>query len=245
MLTPTKRTEFSKETFQEGALLLVDKPLGKTSFWVVNKIRYHIKKAYGIKKIKVGHAGTLDPLATGLLLVCTGKYTKRIPELIGAEKAYTGTFFIGATTPSYDLETEVNQVYETSHISEEMLQKNAENFIGLQTQTPPIFSAKKINGEKAYNLARKGVDVTMRKASIQIFDFKVEEKASLQALPFFVSCSKGTYIRSLAYDYGKALGSGAHLTSLIRTIVAEYSLEQAFVLEDILAELMVEPLQDD
>jgi len=236
MLEPITLEDFSKDRFINGALLLVDKPLGKTSFWVVNKIRYHICKAIGVKKIKVGHAGTLDPLATGLLVICVGKYTKKIPELIGGFKVYDGDFTLGATTPSYDLETKIDAEFPTSHIDSEILEQTRESFLGEQEQTPPIFSAKKINGRKAYDLARKGEKVVMRKAPITIFDFSINEK-DFPVISFDVKCSKGTYIRSLAYDFGKKLDSGAHLSKLGRTRVLDYALKDAFNVEEILSKL--------
>ncbi len=212
--------------FIDGEVLLIDKPLGWTSFDVVNKIRYSIRGKLNIKKIKVGHAGTLDPLATGLLIICTGKFTKRIVEFQAQEKEYTGTFFMGATTPSFDLETEVDQKYPTDHISEEMLMEATHNFTGEIMQAPPLFSAIKIKGERAYNKARKNQDVKLAPRSVTIKEFEVV-KPIMPEISFRVRCSKGTYIRSLARDYGQCLNSGAYLSSLRRTRIGKFMVEDA------------------
>lgn len=209
------------EDFLEGKIVLIDKPLHWSSFQAVNKIKWSLKKHMGLKKIKVGHAGTLDPLATGLLIVCTGKFTKRIPELQGMEKEYTGTFYIGATTPSYDLETEVNATFPTEHITNELIQETLKQFIGEIDQKPPIFSAIKKDGKRLYEHARKGeeVEIAARKTTIHEFELT---RIALPEIDFRVVCSKGTYIRSLAHDFGQALNSGAHLTALRRTKIGEF-----------------------
>lgn len=216
--------------FLQGKVLLIDKPLEWTSFQAVNKIRWHIKKQFGLKKIKVGHAGTLDPLATGLLIICTGKMTKQINEFQAQEKEYTGTFYLGATTPSYDLETEVNQGFSTDHISEEMIVKAKQSFIGEIDQKPPIFSAIKKDGKRLYDIARKGetTEIQSRKVTISSFDIT---RIELPEVHFKVSCSKGTYIRSLANDFGVALESGAYLSALRRTRIGEFSIENALSIE--------------
>ena len=214
------------EEFAEGQIVLIDKPLTWSSFQAVNKIKWSLKKHLGLKKIKVGHAGTLDPLATGLLIVCTGKFTKRISELQGMEKEYTGTFYIGATTPSYDLETEVNQTFPTEHITEELIHATVPQFLGEIDQKPPIFSAIKKDGKRLYEHARKGeeVEIAFRKTTIHEFEIT---RIALPEIDFRVVCSKGTYIRSLANDFGEALQSGAHLTALRRTKIGEFSVEGA------------------
>ena len=209
-----------------GLTLLVDKPLNWTSFDVVNKLRYTAKRVTGRKKIKVGHAGTLDPLATGLMIICVGSHTKTINDLTGLDKSYDGTFKLGATTPSYDLETEIDQTFDLPANDAELLNATAATFLGDQLQLPPIFSAKKIDGQKAYNLARKGKEVKMRENAIHISAFEVNP-ADFPTIGFELSCSKGTYVRSLAFDYGKALNSGAHLTSLRRTQIGDFNLTEA------------------
>jgi len=214
------------EEFLEGKVLLIDKPLHWSSFQAVNKIKWSLKKHLGLKKIKVGHAGTLDPLATGLLIVCTGKFTKSISELQGMEKEYTGTFMLGATTPSYDLETEINATFPTDHITEELVLETVKQFWGEIDQKPPVFSAIKKDGVRLYEHARKGeeVEIASRKTTIYEFEFT---RIELPELDFRVVCSKGTYIRSLAHDYGVAIGSGAHLTALRRTKIGKFSVEGA------------------
>ena len=218
------------EDFLEGKVVLIDKPLHWSSFQAVNKIKWSLKKHLGLKKIKEGHAGTLDPLATGLLIVCTGKFTKRIPELQGMIKEYTGTFYIGATTPSYDLETEVNATFPTNHITNELIEETLKQFIGEIDQKPPVFSAIKKDGKRLYEHARKGeeVEIAARKTTIHEFELT---RIALPEVDFRVVCSKGTYIRSLAYDYGQALNSGAHLTALRRTKIGEFSVEGAITPE--------------
>lgn len=220
-----------KEEFINGEVILIDKPLDWTSFQVVNKIRWIIKNKFGIKKIKVGHTGTLDPLASGLLILCTGKMTKRIEYFMGQEKEYIGTFTLGATTPSYDLETEINNYFSTDHINEELLQATQTQFTGTIEQQPPIFSARKKNGKRLYEFAREGIDVEIPFKTISIQSFELTE-ISLPKVNFKVKCSKGTYIRSLASDFGKALQSGAYLSSLRRTKIGEFDISQAIQIED-------------
>ena len=218
-----------KFDFQNGELILIDKELNLTSFDVVSKLRNSIKKKLDLKKIKVGHAGTLDPLATGLLIICTGKMTKRIDEFTSLDKTYTGKITIGSSTPSYDLETKPNVYYPTNHINDELILNTANNFIGKTLQKPPIFSAIKKNGVRLYKLARKGIDVKIEKKEIIIHDFKITS-INFNEIEFSVKCSKGTYIRSLANDFGKELGSGAHLSELRRTSIGEYSVDQSYKL---------------
>ena len=214
------------EDFLDGQILLINKPLGWTSFDVVRKIKNLIRTKYSLKKIKVGHAGTLDPLATGLLIVCTGKFTKRISELQGQAKIYTGDITLGGTTPSYDLETEVDATFETSHISEELIKKTTSQFTGKIDQKPPIFSALKRGGERLYEKARRGesIEIEARKVSVHAFDIT---KIEMPKVSFEIKCGKGTYIRSIAYDFGLALNSGAHLSKLCRTAIGDYQLADA------------------
>lgn len=224
------------EDFLYGQVLLIDKPLEWTSFQAVNKIRWHIKKKFGLKKIKVGHAGTLDPLATGLLIICTGKETKNIATYQGLVKEYTGTFTLGSTTPSYDLETAIDKTYPTEHITEEILTKATRNFIGEINQKPPLFSAIKKDGKRMYELARKGktVEIDSRKISISEFNLTT---IKMPQIDFQVVCSKGTYIRSLANDFGKVLNSGAHLSALRRTKIGEFSIEDALSISQFIEQL--------
>lgn len=212
--------------FKEGKTLIVDKPLEWTSFDVVNKIRWNLKQKLKVKKIKVGHAGTLDPLATGVLVICTGKHTKCIEELQAGEKTYTGTILLGKTTPSYDLETEFDQEFPTEHITPELLEEVRMTFLGDQDQVPPIFSAKQVDGKRAYDLARKGKEVELKANRINISDFKIDA-SDFPKVHFEVSCSKGTYIRSIAYDFGKRLNSGGTLIELCRTRSGEQRIEDA------------------
>ena len=214
------------EDFQNGQVLLIDKPLQWTSFQAVNKMKWVLKSKLNLKKIKIGHAGTLDPLATGLLLVCTGKFTKRITELQGQAKEYTGTFYIGATTPSYDLETEIDHTFPTSHINDALIHETIPQFLGEIDQKPPIFSAIKKEGIRLYEHARAGetVEIAARKTTIHEFEIT---RIALPEIDFRVVCSKGTYIRSLAFDFGKALNSGAHLIALRRTKIGDYDVKNA------------------
>ena len=221
---------FTAEDFKNGQILLFDKPLEWTSFQVVNKVRWLIRKNCGIKKIKVGHAGTLDPLATGLLIICTGKFTKKIQELQGQEKEYTGTFTLGATTPSYDLETEIDNTFPTDHLSAEKLQQATEQFKGDIEQFPPVFSALKKDGKRLYEYARKGEEVKINSRMVNISSFELTN-IDLPEVDFKVSCSKGTYIRSLAHDFGKAVKSGAHLSALRRTKIGDFNVENAFTID--------------
>ena len=215
----------------KGELILIDKDINWTSFDVVSKIRNFIKKKFNLKKIKVGHAGTLDPLATGLLIICYGKMTKEIDRFIGMEKSYSGKMIIGSSTPSYDLETKPNIFYQTDHINEKLIYDKADEFIGEIMQKPPIFSAVKKNGVRSYKLARKGEQVNLQERKITIQDFKITE-INFPELSFEVNCSKGTYIRSLINDYGKALKSGAHLTELRRTKIGEFSVNDSLKIMD-------------
>ncbi|WP_158840456.1 tRNA pseudouridine(55) synthase TruB [Polaribacter sp. L3A8] len=220
----------TEEGFKNGQVLLIDKPLNWTSFQVVNKLRWEIRQRFNIKKIKVGHAGTLDPLATGLLIICTGKQTKEIHVYQGQEKEYTGTFTIGGTTPSYDLETEVDKTYPTAHITEELLRETTKQFMGDILQKPPIFSAIKKDGKRLYELARKGETTEINARTVTVSEFEIT-KINLPEVAFRVVCSKGTYIRSLAYDFGLALNSGAHLSALRRTKIGDFSVEKGVSVE--------------
>jgi tRNA pseudouridine55 synthase len=215
--------------FQRGEMILIDKELNWTSFDVVSKLRNSIKKKLNIKKIKVGHAGTLDPLATGLLIICTGKMTKRINEFAGLNKTYIGKITIGSTTPSYDLETKPNVFYPTDHIDENLIIETAKKFVGKIDQKPPVFSAVKKDGVRLYKLARKGVKVEVEKREIIIHDFLIKS-VNFPEIEFSLTCSKGTYIRSLAHDFGKELGSGAHLSELRRTFIGDYSVDNSLKL---------------
>ena len=216
----------TKEEYLSGKLLLIDKPLNWTSFQVVNKIRWLIRNKFSLKKIKVGHAGTLDPLATGLLIICTGKMTKEISKFQIQTKKYTGTFLLGTTTPSYDLETEPNKTFPVDHVTEDLITKSVQKFIGKIKQKPPIFSAIKKNGKRLYESARRGEDVIIEDREIEIFSFNIL-KIDIPNIDFEVECSKGTYIRSLANDFGKELSSGATLTKLKRTKIGEYSVDKS------------------
>lgn len=217
----------TKEEFITGKVLLIDKPLTWSSFQAVNKLKYVLKKQLDLpKKFKIGHAGTLDPLATGLLIICTGKFTKKITEIQAQEKEYTGTFFIGATTPSYDLETEIDQTFSIAHITSELIQQTTQQFIGEIDQKPPVFSAIKKDGKRLYEHARAGEEVEISTRKTTIYEFEIT-RIALPEVDFRVKCSKGTYIRSLAYDFGIALKSGAHLTALRRTKIGDYSVEEA------------------
>ena len=217
--------------FKEGEVLYFDKPLRWTSFAVVNKIRYHISRKLGVKKIKVGHAGTLDPLATGVMIICTGKATKRIEEFQYYTKEYRATLQLGATTPSYDLEKEIDATYPTEHITREMVEEVLQQFKGTIEQIPPAFSACKVDGKRAYDLARKGDEVELKPKTLVIDEIELLE-CNLPEIKIRVVCSKGTYIRALARDIGEALQSGAHLTGLIRTRVGEVRLEDCMQVED-------------
>ncbi|MEO1030258.1 MAG: tRNA pseudouridine(55) synthase TruB [Bacteroidota bacterium] len=247
------------EDFKNGQVLLIDKPLHWTSFQAVNKLRWAIRKAFAIKKIKVGHAGTLDPLATGLLVICTGKMTKQINTFQGQEKVYTGTFVLGSTTPSYDLETDIDATFPTDHITEDLIHETAKQFVGTIEQFPPVFSAIKKEGKRLYEFARAGEHVDIKSRQVEISEFeitKIDASTELSTgastalrqaqrdtlstgleLKFRVVCSKGTYIRSLAHDFGKALNSGAHLSELRRTRIGDFRVEDALSPEEFLANL--------
>jgi len=216
---------------KEGELILIDKELNWTSFDVVNKIRYAIKKKFDIKKIKVGHAGTLDPLATGLLIICCGKMTKMINNFSAMNKTYSGKITIGSTTPSYDLETKPNVHYPVDHINEKLILKTAKKFIGKIFQTPPMFSAIKKDGVRLYNLARQGKEIKIDKREVSIDSFEITS-FNLPEISFSVTCSKGTYIRSLAHDFGKELNSGAHLSELRRINIGDYSVKDSVKVMD-------------
>lgn len=220
----------TEQDYKDGQVLLIDKQLEWTSFQVVNKLRWLIRKNFGIKKIKVGHAGTLDPLATGLLIICTGKFTKRIEEYQGQIKEYTGTFQLGATTPSYDLETAVDQTFPIDHITNELITETTSQFIGDINQYPPVFSALKKDGKRLYEYARKGEEVTIEPRQIHIKEFEIT-RIELPEIDFRVVCGKGTYIRSLAFDFGKALKSGAHLKVLRRTKIGTSDVNDAMTIE--------------
>jgi len=216
---------------KEGELILIDKELNWTSFDVVNKIRYAIKKKFDIKKIKVGHAGTLDPLATGLLIICCGKMTKSINNFSAMNKTYSGKITIGSTTPSYDLETKPNVHYPIDHINEKLILKTAKKFVGKIFQTPPMFSAIKKDGVRLYNLARQGKEIKIDKREVSIDSFEITS-FNLPEISFNVTCSKGTYIRSLAHDFGKELNSGAHLSELRRIKIGDYSVKDSVKVMD-------------
>jgi len=226
------------EDYKEGQVILIDKPLEWTSFQVVNKLRWLIRKQFDIKKIKVGHAGTLDPLASGLLIICTGKFTKKIDTYQAQEKEYTGTITLGATTPSYDLETEVDQVFDISEITSEQILAATQQFTGEIQQQPPIFSALKKEGKKLYEFARKGEAVDIPSRTVTISEFEIT-KIDLPRVDFRVVCSKGTYIRSLAHDFGKSLQNGAHLSALRRTRIGDFSVDDAIDIATFEAEIRV------
>lgn len=211
------------EDFLEGQILLIDKPLTWSSFQAVNKLKYILKRKYDLpKKFKIGHAGTLDPLATGLLIICTGKFTKKITEIQAQAKEYTGTITVGATTPSYDLETEVDATFPTEHISEALILETTKQFLGEIDQKPPVFSAIKKDGKRLYEHARAGEEVEIASRKTTIHEFEIT-RIALPEIDFRVKCSKGTYIRSLAFDFGIALNSGAHLSTLRRTKIGDYN----------------------
>ena len=226
----------SKENYQEGKILLIDKPLNWTSFQVVNKVRWLIRKQFQLKKIKVGHAGTLDPLATGLLLICTGKFTKQIDTYQGQEKEYTGTFTLGATTPSFDMETEIDQKFDIANLTKEKIKTVLPKFLGEIQQQPPVFSALKKDGKRLYEYARSGeeVEVAFRTVEISLFELT---RIELPEIDFKVRCSKGTYIRSLAQDFGKVLDNGAYLSALRRTKIGDFSIKNAITMETFEKEL--------
>ena len=216
--------------FEEGQVLLFDKPLYWTSFDLVNKVRNIIRYSLVLKKIKVGHAGTLDPLASGLMIVCTGRATKRIEDFLNLDKEYTATFTFGATTPSFDLETEIDEHFPADHITKELAKEKLESFLGEQKQVPPVYSAKLIDGKRAYEYARKGINIELEPATVY---FKELELISfdLPEIKIRMRCSKGTYIRSFARDFGKSLNSGCHLSALVRNSIGEFKLCDAYSIE--------------
>ena len=219
------------EDFKNGQVLLINKPLNWTSFQVVNKIRWLIKNKFGIKKIKVGHAGTLDPLATGLLIICTGKMTKKISSFQNQTKKYTGTFLIGSTTPSFDLETKPDNTFPVDHINKDLIINATKSFIGKIKQKPPIYSAIKKDGKRLYESARIGENIEINDRDIEILDFNIS-RINMPHIDFEVECSKGTYIRALANDFGKKLNSGATLYKLNRTKIGEYSVNKSISIEE-------------
>ena len=217
----------NKEYFTNGQILLIDKPLEWSSFQAVNALKWAIRKRFNLnKKFKIGHAGTLDPLATGLLIICTGKFTKKIPGLQAQQKEYTGTITLGATTPSYDLETEVDNNYSTEHLIEATIQEATKHFLGEIEQYPPVYSAIKKDGKRLYEFARKGEKVTIEPRKVSIFEFEITD-ITMPKVHFRVVCSKGTYIRSLAHDFGQHLKSGAHLSALRRTKIGDFNVDNA------------------
>lgn len=219
------------EQLAEGQILLIDKPLHWSSFQAVNKIKWSIIKNYKLKKIKIGHAGTLDPLATGLLIICTGKFTKKITDFQDATKTYTGIIRLGATTPSYDMETEINQIFPINHITAETIETARKHFLGKIEQTPPVFSAIKKEGKRLYEFAREGEEIEVPKRLVEIFEFTINSE-NFPDIQFEVVCSKGTYIRSLANDFGAFLKSGAYLTELRRTKIGDFSVDEAVFPDD-------------
>ncbi len=214
------------DDFKNGQVIIIDKPLNWTSFQVVNKIRWAIRRKFKLKKIKVGHAGTLDPLATGLLIICTGKFTKKIHEYQAEAKEYTGTITLGTTTPSFDLETEIDQTFPTEHITEKQIYETAKSFEGTIQQKPPLYSAIKKDGIRLYKLARKGEDIEIDSRDVTVLDFEITT-IEMPLIDFKIRCSKGTYIRSIASDFGEKLNSGAHLSSLRRTRSGAFDITSA------------------
>lgn len=217
--------------FITGAIIYIDKPLGWTSFDAVKRVRSQLLRRYGLRKMKVGHAGTLDPLATGVMIVCTGRATKRIDELQAGEKEYVATIALGATTPSFDLETQIDATYPTSHITRQLVEETLGRFTGAIEQIPPAFSAVKIDGRRAYKIARSGKDPELKAKLLVIKEIELMEYAP-ESITVRVVCSKGTYIRALARDIGQALGSGGHLTALRRTRVGDITVEQCRSVDD-------------
>tara|TARA_B110000003_G_scaffold7537_1_gene7734 strand:+ start:5112 stop:5807 length:696 start_codon:yes stop_codon:yes gene_type:complete len=224
------------QDYLDGQVLLIDKPLEWTSFQVVNKLRWQLRQTFNLKKIKVGHAGTLDPLATGLLIICTGKMTKQINTFQEQIKTYTGTLKLGSTTPSYDLETVIDQRFTTDHITNNVIHETINEFRGEIDQFPPVFSALKKEGKRFYEFARAGEKVEINSRKVTIHNFEILNIKN-KTVNFSVTCSKGTYIRSLAHDFGKALKSGAHLTGLRRTKIGSFSVENATSIEDFISTL--------
>lgn len=219
------------EEIINGKIILIDKPLHWSSFQAVNKLKWAILKKFKFKKVKIGHAGTLDPLATGLLIICTGKFTKKIEEIQATSKVYIGKITLGATTPSFDMETEANAIFPTSHITPQLVEQVRNQFVGEIQQYPPVFSALKKDGKRLYEFAREGKEVDVEARKVSIYDLKLDFISSNE-LSFEVHCSKGTYIRSLANDIGKALQSGGYLSYLRRTKIGDFSVENALSPED-------------
>lgn len=219
-----------KVDYLEGNVVLINKPLSWTSFDVVKKVRNILKSHYKVKKIKVGHAGTLDPLADGLLILCTGKWTKKIEEFQNQEKEYTGTFVLGATTPSFDLETEIDKTFDLGNLTKEKIESNTNHFIGDIKQVPPVYSALKKDGVRLYEYARKGIEVEVKKRTVRVSSFEIT-RIELPEVDFKITCSKGTYIRSIAHDFGKSLDNGAHLSKLTRTKIGIFQLDDAIDLD--------------
>ncbi|MGB0788434.1 MAG: tRNA pseudouridine(55) synthase TruB [Marinirhabdus sp.] len=224
-----KLNNLQKEDVLQGQILLIDKPLHWTSFQAVNKIRWLLKQKFNLKKLKVGHAGTLDPLATGLLVVCTGKFTKKTGTYQAAHKEYTGTITLGATTPSYDLETGIDKTFDTATLTEAAVKNTAKQFVGEVQQRPPLFSALKKDGKRLYEYARAGKTVAVELRLVTISAFEITRTA-LPEVYFRIACSKGTYIRSIAHDFGKALNNGAHLSALRRTKIGDFTVENALTI---------------
>lgn len=216
--------------FETGEIILVNKPYRWTSFDVIGALRSFFKKELAMPKIKIGHAGTLDPLATGLMILCTGRATKRIEEFMGLEKEYTGTFVIGATTASFDLEKPVDHVFPTEHITEGMINDALNSLTGDLMQLPPVFSAIKVNGKRAYKSARKGTELELQPRSVNVREFEIT-RLKLPEVDFRIACSKGTYIRAIARDFGQALGSGAYLSALRRTRIGTHAVSDAYEIE--------------
>ncbi len=223
--------------FENGEVLLINKPLRWTSFDVVNNFRAFLKYKLNLPKIKTGHAGTLDPLATGLLILCTGKFTRRIDEFSALQKEYTGNFVLGATTPSFDLEKEIDAVYPVDHITEDEIKQAAQRLTGICEQVPPVFSAKKIAGKRAYEYARREEEVFIKPNQVEIEFFDIT-RIEMPRVFFRIACSKGTYIRAIARDFGKALNSGAYLESLCRTRIGQFHLHDAWALEELKSNLL-------
>ena len=227
------------EKLKEGKIVLIDKPLDWTSFDAVNKIRWHIRRTHDLKKFKVGHAGTLDPKATGLLILCLGKETKNIELYQGQPKVYTGTIKLGVTTPSYDLETEETETFPTEHITPEMIQSVCQQFIGEIDQIPPVFSALRQDGKRLYEMARKGKEVEVKSRKVFIEYLKIT-RIEIPFVDFEVKCSKGTYIRSLAYDFGKALDSGSYLVALRREKIGDFDVKNAFDIDTFIEKIIAQ-----
>lgn len=232
--------KYTVEDFKEGQVLLFDKPLNWTSFQLVNKVRWLIRQKFKLKKIKVGHAGTLDPLATGLLIICTGKFTKRIIEFQNQEKEYTGSITLGATTPSYDLETQPDKEYPTDHLTEEKIKEATRYFTGEIDQFPPVFSAIKKDGKRLYDFARNGEEVEIASRKVTVPEFEITN-IKLPVINFRVVCSKGTYIRSLANDFGKSLESGGYLSELRRTKIGNFKVEDSLNIDSFANEYLAGP----